>query len=255
MLSAIGKSTSPLFAPCWLARELNLIGKPVNNARYLTNDAIKSFGYSFAQPAIPSRLRHSVSSSPVTRAGGLQPRRYKFSMISKDELKKLESENEALELVGFHGTTRWAIENIEAVGIDLGLTGKYLGGRSAGGSGLYTVDKPEIADHYARRAALGEPHAFDLDTRRQIIAVYRLPSDKLKTATMPEDILGKPQYVKEFREANPAHQYHLEGKTPVPRRLSAAGIKGKTTLISDEGLTSEDVEYVAVTIEFEPKQG
>lgn len=167
--------------------------------------------------------------------------------------ENLKKENLEPELVGFHGTARWVVDNIKADGFDTGMTGKYRGGKSGGGEGVYTADSAQqddhaagkkVAQHYARRASVGEADAFDRNTKPTVLAIYRIPNANLTKAQMPSDILGDPEKVKAFREQNPAHEYDL-GQTPVPRRLE--GVKANTTLISDHGLG--EIDYVAVVVE------
>jgi hypothetical protein len=177
-------------------------------------------------------------SSPDAQRRGI------FTMMSQEEFDKVRND---YEFVGFHGTTRWAVESIEANGIDTGLSGKYRGGISAAGPGLYTTDQPDVALHYARRAALGEPHAFDLDTQPQVIAVYRAVADTPQTAEVPPSIQGMREETEAFRTEHPAHEYKL-GETPAPRKLAQQGIVGHTTLLSDTALSDPAVRYIGVAL-------
>lgn len=208
-----------------------------------------------------TRPRTQSASSQISSAFGgerggpsTQQARTYLSILSKEELdtekKNLEAQGKQLEFVGYHGTARWAFKNIKQDGFDVDIGSKYRGTVSGGGAGCYTTSNKDIAHHYARRASLGEPDAFDKDTKPVVFAVYRKASQTLTKVDMPPEILGKPELVEKFRSEHPADEYQI-GPTPVPRRLK--GATGTTTLISGQGLKNEEIGYYG--IEVEPDEG
>jgi len=233
-----------------------------HSVRYLSSDAVRSVGYMNRREgsAFADLKRANIGSTASALGDGVGQKRTKFTMMDYGEFERRQKAN-PLEFVGLHGTAGFAAEAMEKDGIDPDLAGKYTGGRSGGGKGIYTAnsgnatapeqaaDALKTAEHYARRASLGEPLAYDLDTTKTILAFYRAPSQHLKSKAMPSDILGKPEAVEAFRKEHPAHEYTL-GQTPLPRRLE--GVKADTTLITDDALRGDEMEYFAVR--FEPKR-
>lgn len=240
----------------------NLLGLTGSHApdsvRYLNTEARSNLGFMTRQNSNPMAGMKHVSSMTSAMAEGIGQKRQKFTMVNYDEFEQLRKDK-PLEFVGLHGTARFAAEALES-GFDPEKTGKYTGGRSGAGKGIYTansneatspeqaIDGLKTADHYARRAALGEPLAFDLDTSRVILAFYRVPRESLQTREMPAAVQGKAEQIAAFREQHPADEYTL-GRTPLPKRLK--DVNANTILITDKALQSEDAEYYAV--EFTPK--
>lgn len=233
-------------------------GHAPNSARYMSTEALHSIGFMSRRNSSPFASMKRVNSMTSAITEGAEQKRNKFTLVNFEQFEQIKRDK-PLEFVGLHGTAGFAMEGMKD-GIDPNLPGKYTGGRSAGGKGIYTtnsdaatapeqaVDAQKAADHYAWRATLGESMAFDLDTSRKILAFYRVPTQNLKREPMPAEIQGKADKVAAFREQHPAHEYDL-GQTPVPRRLS--GVQANTTLISDQALADDEAEYYAV--EFKPK--
>jgi hypothetical protein len=229
-----------------------------DSARYLSTDARKNLGFMNRPNATPMASMKHVSSVTSAMAEGIGQKRQKFTMVNYEQFEQLKKDK-PLEFVGLHGTARFAAEAMES-GFDPEKTGKYTGGRSRGGKGIYTansneatsaeqaIDGLKTAEHYARRASLGEPLAFDLDTSRVILAFYRVSKESLNTREMPAEVQGKAEQIAAFREQHPADEYTL-GATPLPRRLK--DVNASTILITDKALESEEAEYYAV--EFKPK--
>lgn len=228
------------------------------NMRYVTPEAAAKIGYMSQSRNSPFSSMKHVSGTSTIMADGVGQKRSKFTMVDQETFKQLQKEKE-LEFVGLHGTAAFAAEAMAKEGIKTSDTSKYSGAHSGGGKGIYTAHSdnataPEhatnaigTAQYYARRASLGEPLAFDLDTTKTILAFYRAPTPNLTSAHMPSEILGKPDEIKKFRDKEQALEYHL-GKTPLPPQLK--GVQAETTLITDHALEGDDVEYYAV--KFEP---
>jgi hypothetical protein len=226
------------------------------SVRELSSTAVQSMGYmgSNNPNAFNETRRAGVASTASALGNGVGQKRTKFTIVDDNAFQDLQRDRQ-LEFVGLHGTAGFAAQAMEKDGIDPDLAGKYTGGRSGGGKGIYTAnsnnatapeqaaDALKTAEHYARRASLGEPLAFDKDTSRTILAFYRAPSQHLNTKAMPSGILGNPDAVAAFRKEHPAHEYNL-GQTPLPRRLD--GVKADTTLITDDALRGDEMEYFAV---------
>jgi hypothetical protein len=228
------------------------------SVRYLTYDAQSNVGFMKRPNPDPiARMKH-VGSMASAMADGVGQKRQKFTLVDTAKFEQLEKDK-SLEFVGFHGTARFALEAMES-GYDPDKIGKYRGGRSGGGKGIYTAtsneatspeqaeDALKTASHYARRASVGEALAFDLDTRQVILAFYRAPKEGLRTRDMPAEVQGDSAKHDPFREQNPADEYNL-GATPLPNRLK--GVNATTVLITDKALDSEGLEYYAV--EYKPK--
>jgi hypothetical protein len=211
-------------------------GVPLNNARFFSKDALKGVGINIAgSPLSPSR-RFSVSSAhSADGEASSQVRNKEVTWMSQDEIKQLIAEGK-VQFEGCHGTRRVAANAIQKDGFDINMDGKYLGTKSIAGPGVYTVDKAPIAEHYAKRASLGDTDFdFDLDMKREIVVLFSRTDAEPRRASIPQNILGKPEEIEKFREQNPADIYAVEGKTPAPSRFSAAGIEGKTKVISKDG--------------------
>lgn len=233
-----------------------------HSVRELSTTAVQSMGYmgSNHPNAFNETKRAGVAGTASALGNGVGQKRTKFTMLDYADFEKRKTSGQ-LEFVGLHGTAGFAAEAMEKDGIDADLAGKYTGGRSGGGKGIYTAnsnnatapeqaaDAFEAVSHYARRASVSEPLAYDLNTTKTILAFYRAPSQHLKSKAMPSDILGNPEAVAAFRKEHPAHEYNL-GPTPLPRRQE--GVKADTTLITDDALRGDEVEYFAVR--FEPKR-
>jgi hypothetical protein len=196
--------------------------------------------------ARPGSGLNRVKSMPNPLTWGAQ-KRTEFTLVTAEEFEKLDKAN--MELIGYHGTAFWVAQAIKDEGVKPEATGKYSGGRSGGGTGIYITDHPKIAVHYGRRACLGEMMAFELDNRLAVLQVWRVKSDTpVRSVDMPASILGNKEKVAEFRKNNPAEEYRL-GRTPISPKLAAQGITGKTTLIADPGLASRKFRYVAVLVD------
>ncbi len=231
-----------------------------DSVRYLTYDARNNVGFMKRSDADPMASMKHVSSLTSAMAAGVGQKRQKFTLVDTDKFEQLKRDK-SLEFVGFHGTARFALEKLEE-GFEGDNTGKYTGGRSGGGKGIYTAtsneatspeqaeDALKTAKHYARRASVGEALAFDLDTRQVILAFYRAPKEGLQTRDMPAEVQGDSAKHDPFREQNPADEYNL-GATPLPNRLK--GVNATTVLITDKALDSEGLEYYAVEFKAKPE--
>lgn len=255
MLDTVVKSessNSPL-------RKLLGIGSKPATVRYLTSQEVASMGYmSHARGSPYASLKHvSSAASALTRGAGQT--RTKFTLVDAANFKQLKSQRQ-LEFVGLHGTARFAADAIAKEGINHDLVGKHTGNISGGGRGLYTAnsnhasspdqaaDGLKTANHYARRAGLTGADAAD-NKSPTILAIFRAPVEHLKSENMPSKIQGDANAVEAFRKQHPAHEYTL-GPTPLPRRL--AGVNATTTLITDNALEDEEIEYFA--LEFKPEE-
>lgn len=164
----------------------------------------------------------------------------------KDSAKLPELAAKLVRELGYHGTTTWAVDSIRENGIDVGLTGKYRGGKSFFGEGLYLSTVLKVANHYARRAVLGAM-GIDHDDpgKPQTIMVHVADNGRLVSQAVPEDVLDKPDRIAQFRQAHPdAHQFALGGKTPVPKHLESLG--STTIVIATRGIDDPNVLYLGV---------